>query len=55
MCADLKHQHCRPGSRHENFMKEHCRKTCGFTCDKNPGTSPDPPSNIIRTQGLDTS
>ena len=33
LCAELKNQHCGAGSVHENFMKEHCRKSCGL-CGK---------------------
>ena len=31
MCSDQKTLHgCGPGSKHEKFMKKHCRKTCGL-------------------------
>ena len=31
VCAELKNRHgCGPGSKHEKFMKKHCRKTFGL-------------------------
>ena len=31
VCSDQKTLHgCGPGSKHEKFMKKHCRKTCGL-------------------------
>ena len=31
VCADLKTRRgCAAGSRHEVFMKKHCKKTCGL-------------------------
>ena len=31
VCAELKNRHgCGAGTKHEKFMKKHCRKTCGL-------------------------
>ena len=38
LCAELKNQHCGAGSVHENFMKEHCRKSCGLCGNGTSGT-----------------